>query len=177
MFTRKGDTGETDTGERKRVSKSSMIIGFQGDLDSLISFIGDALVSSRWDDVKEDLARVQNDLYTLGEEIITSGKKRTLDPGAVSWLEERTIAIKKEVGRIKLFVVPGGSRESTSLHIARTVCRDAERSLVSVSETTTIRPELLQYMNRLSSLLFFHSLVSNKRLGIEERIWDIGRES
>ena len=177
MFTRRGDTGETDTGERIRVSKGSSLIAFQGDLDMLISFVGDALVTSRWDDIRGDLMTIQDQLFTVGEEITASAKRRTLSEDAVKWLEQKILGYRKEVGKIRLFVVPGGSREATSLHIARTVCRNVERSLVHLSSEREFRPELLKYMNRLSSLIFFHSLVSNRRLGIEERIWDIGRES
>lgn len=177
MFTRRGDKGETDSGDRSRISKDSPQVEFQGHLDMLISFIGDALVMSKWDDIKDDLQKIQVHLFTLGEDLIASGSKRTLPADAVQWLEDRTNLYRKEYGKIRLFVIPGGSRESTSLHVARTVCRSAEVSLVALSHGKNLRPELLQYMNRLSSLLFFHSLVSNKRLGIEERIWSIGRES
>ncbi|MCL5987629.1 MAG: cob(I)yrinic acid a,c-diamide adenosyltransferase [Candidatus Thermoplasmatota archaeon] len=171
MYTRRGDKGETDTGTGVRVTKGSHIIDAEGDIDELNSFIGFALVNAKWDDIRNDLMAVQEDLFTCGEHITAQGKRRTIKDERVRWLEERIDIYRKEYGKIKLFVVPGGSVESTSLHMARTVCRRLERDLVKAKDEFPVEPVIEQYINRLSSLLFFHSLIANRRLGIEERIW------
>ncbi len=171
MYTKRGDKGETDTGTGMRVTKGSAIIDTEGDIDEVNSFIGFALVNTRWDDIREDLQQIQVDLFTLGEHITTQGTRRTITPERVEWLEDRVTYYRKEYGRIRLFVIPGGSKEATSLHMARTVCRRLERDLVKSKNEVEIPAVLEEYVNRLSSVLFFHALVSNKRLGIDERIF------
>jgi len=173
MFTRKGDKGTTDTGDRRRVSKSSALVEVEGTLDEALSTIGNAIALSRWDDIKEDLRISQEDLFTLGEEITASGHARKLDPARVDWLEERVVKYRTEVGPTRLFVVPDGTVQSTSLHVARTVVRRLERKIVTAKEELSIQDHILAYANRLSSLLFMVAILSNKRQGIEERIWDI----
>ena len=171
MYTKRGDKGETDTGTGMRVNKGSAIIDTEGDIDEVNSFIGFALVNAKWDDIKEDLQQIQVDLFTLGEHITAQGARRTITPERVKWLEERVNYYRKEYGKIKLFVIPGGSAEATTLHMARTVCRRLERDLVRSKDEFELPAILEEYVNRLSSVLFFHAIVSNKRLGIEERIF------
>ena len=175
MFTRRGDTGETDTGSRERVSKASEIINIEGNIDEAISFIGNALVVTKWNDLRADLISVQDDLFTLGEHLTANAKGRMLSAERTRWLEERTGAYRSEIGKIKLFVVPDGSVQSTSLHMARTVVRRLERITVASTGASRIDEPILSYLNRLSSLLFMQALVSNKRQGIEERIWPIAK--
>ncbi len=177
MFTRRGDAGETDLADRQRVGKDSPIVEIQGEIDELLAFIGQALLDTKWEDVRDDLMKVQNDLFTLGEDVSTGSKGRTVTREMIDFLEQRVKDLKQEIGKIRLFVIPGGSREAISLHIARTVSRRLERRIVWASRTFSIDKNVLIYANRLSSLLFMLALVSNKRMGIEERIWDIRRES
>ncbi|WP_188679778.1 cob(I)yrinic acid a,c-diamide adenosyltransferase [Thermogymnomonas acidicola] len=176
MFTRRGDQGETDTGSRKRVAKSSSLINLEGTIDETISFIGFATVKTRWEDIRQDLRTVQEDLFTIGEEITSEGAGRHIDRSRVDWLEERTLEYRKEIGRIDLFVVPDGSEEATSLHICRTVVRRLERLAVSLRTELGFEGTILAYLNRLSSLLFMMALASNRRLGITERIWRFRKE-
>lgn len=176
MFTRRGDAGETDTGDRDRVIKSSPIIEVEGRIDELNSFIGLALVGCQWNDIMDDLKRIQDDLFTIGEEFTTKGTRRTLQPERLAWLEERTLELKKEAGKIKLFIIPGGSEVASLLHIVRTQSRNLERLVVSYKLILKPSPLMLQFLNRLSSLFFVQAVVANKRLGIEERIWEIRRE-
>jgi ATP:cob(I)alamin adenosyltransferase len=171
MYTKRGDKGETDTGTGMRVTKGSHIIDAEGTIDELNSFIGFARVNTKWEDIGSDLEAIQEDLFVLGEHITTQGTRRTLTPERLAWLEERVTYYRKEYGKIKLFVVPGGSVESTSLHMARTVCRRLERELVKSKDEVEIPEIIEQYVNRLSSVLFFHSLISNRRLNIDEKIW------
>lgn len=177
MFTRKGDSGETDNPSRGRLSKGDMVVEIEGEIDSLISVIGLASTVVKWPDIASDLGQTQVDLFTIGEDILADGKKRTITEERTQWLEERTLFYRNEVGRIKLFVIPGGSEESAVLHVARTSARTVERMVVRYSDSIHTSKAILSYLNRLSSLLFMQSLSANLRKGIPERIWEIGRES
>ncbi|HKJ96366.1 MAG TPA: cob(I)yrinic acid a,c-diamide adenosyltransferase [Thermoplasmataceae archaeon] len=177
MFTRKGDSGETDTSTGNRTSKGNPLVEVEGTSDELNSFIGFARSMVEWDDIRHDLAAIQEDIFSLGEDILADGKKRTIQEERTKWLEERVYRYREEIGKIQLFVVPGGSMESAVLHVARTVARRLERSIVVASQSKKISPHVLSYANRLSSLLFMHALAANKRKGIEEKIWSINRES
>ncbi|MCL4420330.1 MAG: cob(I)yrinic acid a,c-diamide adenosyltransferase [Candidatus Thermoplasmatota archaeon] len=175
MFTRKGDLGATDTGLRERVSKSSPLIDVEGTIDELNSFIGFAKSNTQWDDIRNDLEACQRDLFLLGEHLTAHAQRRTITEDRVTWLEERTMVYKREIGPLRLFVIPGGSKESTSAHMARTVARRLERAVVEASSDIDVDKVILSYLNRISSLLFQIAIVSNKRLGISEEIWDIRR--
>ncbi|MEM0158191.1 MAG: cob(I)yrinic acid a,c-diamide adenosyltransferase [Thermoplasmataceae archaeon] len=171
MFTRRGDTGETDTAFGQRVSKGSMIVEIEGTIDELNSFIGFSASILKWDDIKADLLAAQKDIFTVGEHILASGKRRTITQDRTVWLEDRTKAYRSEVGKIILFVIPGGSTEAASLHVARTVCRRLERLVVAHADTWGIPAEVKSYLNRLSSMLFMMALAANKRLGVKEDVW------
>ncbi len=173
MYTGKGDKGETDTGTGERVNKGSMIIDLEGDLDELNSFVGYARALSKWEDIKSDLEEVQRDLFTVGEHITLKGRGRTLDETRVKWLEDKIAIYSKEVGKVTLFVLQGGSQEAATLHIARTVCRRAERDVTRIASEREVAKSIQGYMNRLSSLFFYHALVSNRRLGVQEEIWPL----
>lgn len=174
MFTRRGDSGDTDTVDRSRVQKNSLKVEVEGAIDETISFIGNALVKSKWDDISSELNEIQEDLFTTGEDIGAQGKKRKLEEERLEWLEKITLKYREEIGKIRLFVIPGGSESATSLHVARVVSRSMERKIVSLSKEIEISSTVLKYSNRLSSALFMMALVSNKRLGIQEKIWDVG---
>ena len=177
MFTRRGDQGETDNGLRIRIGKDSPMVDLQGTFDELNSFIGNALINTKWEDIKNDLMRIQNDVFVMGEDLTAESQHRTIKEEDVKWLEQRVLEYRKEIGKIKLFVIPDGSLEAVSLHMARTVARRTERLAVFVSKQMSMNKYIMIYLNRLSSVLFMQALVSNKRLGIVERIWDIKRES
>ncbi len=168
MYSRRGDKGETDTPSGKRLKKDDPIIEWEGTLDELIAQIGYSKVQVPWEDVTSDLSQVQMDLFHLGEEILTSGKGRKLREEGVSWMEERIAIYLKEIGEVKLFVIPGGSKEAASLQLSRTVTRRAERRLVELDLVEKVNPLSLQYMNRLSSLIFMMALAANKRNKISE---------
>ncbi len=173
MYTRRGDLGETDTGRGGRLGKDSLIVEMEGTNDELNSFIGLARAMMSWEDMGEDLARIQRDIFTMGEHIIKAGTGRSLTEEHTKWLEERVDYYRKEVGPVHLFVIQGGSQEAAYLHVARTVCRRYERMVVSGKEIMEISPHVLSYANRLSSVLFMMALASNKRKSIKEEIWDI----
>lgn len=171
MYTRKGDSGDTDSATGQRIKKYNPVIEWEGTMDELNSIIGLARSYIKFQDITEDLLRVQYDIFHLGEHVLVRGEARRLRDDAVSWLEERTNNYFKEVGEIKLFVVPGGSMESAYLQFARTVTRRAERLTVQLNDFLPVDKLILQYMNRLSSLLFAMALVANKRVGFKENIF------
>lgn len=175
MFTRKGDSGETDV-VQKRVGKDSPLVNFLGDLDELNSYIGYLISKLPWDDMKKDLRKVQVTLFEIGEDLTTNSQKKKIDMEYVKWIEERTVEYRKETGPVKLFVIPGGSEEASLIHITRAVCRRIERNAVKYSkELPEMNKTIIVYLNRLSSLLFAMALAANKRKGINEEIYDIGK--
>ncbi|MEM0130044.1 MAG: cob(I)yrinic acid a,c-diamide adenosyltransferase [Thermoplasmatales archaeon] len=171
MYTRRGDKGETDTAYGERIRKDSQLIEWEGTLDELISSIGFSKSVQSYDDIVSDLTTVQLDLFHLGEEIITLGEGRKLRDDGVKWMEDRISSYLKEIGQIKLFVVPGGSISASSLQLSRAIARRAERRLVELAQRQQVNPNLLQYINRLSSFLFMIAVVNNKRAGIKEIIY------
>lgn len=172
MFTRTGDDGNTNLKD-KRVGKDSPLVNLLGDIDELNSFIGLALTKIKWEDMKNDLMRIQNELFMLGEEAIQNSGKITEEN--MKWIENRTIEYRKETGPVKLFVIPGGSEEASYLHILRSVARRVERNAVKYSRELNFNKWIIVYLNRLSSLLFAMAIAANKRNGISERIYDIGK--
>lgn len=177
MFTRKGDKGTTDDALRRRVSKGSIEVAVEGLIDETVSMMGVCLTKSTSADVTEDLKKCQVLVFNMGEHIIMDGRGRKVTAEDVTWLEERTRIYNQELKNIKLFVLPGGTEESAFLHMARVTVRKLERDLVKLNEEHEIEPVILQFANRLSSLLFMMALIANRRMKIEERIWDIRRES
>jgi ATP:cob(I)alamin adenosyltransferase len=171
VYSRRGDSGETDTSSGNRIRKDNPIIEWEGTLDELIAQIGYSKVQISWVDIRDDLSKVQMDLFYLGEEVLTSGKGRKLREDGVSWMEGRIASYLKEIGEIKLFVVPGGTQEAASLQLSRAVTRRAERRLVELNLIEKVNPLSLQYLNRLSSLIFMMALVANKRNKISETIF------
>lgn len=172
MFTRKGDDGNTDV-VGKRIGKDSPLVNLLGDLDEANSFIGLAAAKIIWEDMKADLEKVQRDILAMGEELASGKAKITQDD--VKFLEEATVRYRKESGPVKLFVIPGGSEEASYLHVARTVVRRVERSAIKYSKEVEFSKWIIVYLNRLSSLLFSMAIVANKRKGVAEKIYDIGK--
>lgn len=173
MYTRKGDKGTTDAGTGQRVGKSSSVVELEGTLDEFNSFLGLANTKVNWEDMNSDLSRIQFEVFTLGEHIYMHGEGRKLSPENTKWLEDRVEHYQKEVGPVRLFVIPGGTEESATLHVARTVCRRLERVIAGSAEEMTISDAVLSYINRLSSVLFMMALAANKRQSVNEKIWEL----
>ena len=177
MYTRKGDKGDTDAGYGKRVSKDSGVVDLEGTLDEFNSFLGMASTKISWEDMREDISRIQFEVFTLGEHIYMHGEGRKLSPDNTKWLEELVEHYRMEVGPIRLFVIPGGSEESAILHVARTVCRRLERVIVGSAVELQVSSDVLTYINRLSSVLFMMALSANRRKGVKEEIWELRSRS
>lgn len=175
MFTREGDDGSTNV-TNKRVGKDSPLVNLLGDLDELNSYLGYLVSKLPWEDMKNDIKKVQYTLFEIGEDLSTNGVKKRITLDYVKWLEDRTVAYRKETGPVRLFVIPGGSEEASLIHITRSVCRRIERNTVKYSkELPEMNKMIITYLNRLSSLLFAMALAANKRKGVEENVYDIGK--
>ena len=165
IYTKTGDKGETALYGGTRVSKASARVESYGTIDELNSFIGSAKCEITDDKVFDQLRKIQFDLFTVGSESATPTDKLTLANGKsrlalmitdveIEELENWMDEMEKELKPLQYFILPGGGKGPTSLHICRTVCRRAERSLVFLNESEEVRPELIKYLNRLSDYLF-----------------------
>lgn len=183
IYTKTGDSGETALYGGTRVSKASARVEAYGNIDELNSFIGFAKAEISDDLVLIQLKKIQFDLFTVGSESATPTDKLTLANGKsrlslmiseteIEELENWMDAFENELEPLQYFILPGGGKGATSLHICRTVCRRAERSLVYLNESEEVRPELIKYLNRLSDYLFVLARYVSKVNGETEEYWN-----
>ena len=166
FWTGAGDKGKTSLIGGKIVSKSSMIIEVIGCLDELNAFIGLAKSFSKNPDISRYLEEIQRHLFILGEDIASSfsdkaEKYNKIEGEHVRRLEKITTSIGGKLPKLAGFILPGGSILASLLHVARAVCRRAERRAVALSEAIEINPEAIRYLNRLSSTLFILARYAN----------------
>ena len=180
--TRTGDDGTTATANGKRVSKDSPEIHTLGAIDELNSAIGLTLSHHTMSPkIVGPLRLVQNDLFHLGAEINAldaSGEITShpcIEEHHIKHLEDIITELNKELVPLRNFTLPGGTPAAATLHIARTVCRRAERDAVVLARTAKVRPMALQYLNRLSDALFVMARWENQRTGTSESTWDSRR--
>lgn len=153
ITTRTGDAGDTGLGDGSRVAKDSARIQALGDIDELNSCLGLVLAEKLPAAVKDALLQVQHDLFDLGGEVCIPG--HAMITGAhVQRLEALTQAHNSTLKPLKEFILPGGTRAAATAHLARAVCRRAERSVVALGRRETVNDRARQYLNRLSDLLF-----------------------
>ncbi|MFQ6615657.1 MAG: cob(I)yrinic acid a,c-diamide adenosyltransferase [Fidelibacterota bacterium] len=173
VYTRTGDDGTTSLARGERVDKDSPRIRVLGSLDEISSSIGVALAHSAAGDLTEPLRRVQNTLFNLGGELAVKDRKMHLiSQDDVDWLERTLDGWNESLPPLKEFVLPGGSPVSAQLHHARSVCRRAERNLVTLNKSEPISEVTLSYVNRLSDFLFVAARYQNMKDGGEERMWE-----
>jgi len=175
MYTRRGDRGDTSLYGAKRVQKDDTRVEAYGTIDELNSLIG-VIVSGTSDrDVASSLKEVQRMLFVAGGDAATelNGQQRVprIEPSHTKRLEELTDGLLSKLPVLSNFILPGGSPTGAMLHVARSVCRRAERRLVTASKSEKMNPELLPFFNRLSSYLFNLARWANKRAGKEEDVW------
>ena len=170
VTTKKGDDGSTGMGDGSRVSKSSSLIVAIGELDELNSWIGLLSSLKELEDQKEFLLSVQNRLFDIGG-ILTTKSDIPLKAGYLKDLEYQTNNMNKELPHLENFVLPGGKPESSVIHIARTVCRRAERTLINADTNEAVEKSCLVYLNRLSDFLFVLARKVNLDSSIEELLW------
>jgi cob(I)alamin adenosyltransferase len=178
VYTRTGDDGSTALGGGQRVAKDSARIEAYGTVDELNSQLGVALAAGLDARIAAPLARVQNELFNLGSDlcILEEDKARLPVPG----IEERHVAalealmdeLTAALGPLANFILPGGTPGAAALHVARTVCRRAERLVVGLARREPVGPFALRYLNRLSDALFVMARYENVAKGVENVLWD-----
>lgn len=174
IYTRTGDQGSAGTLANTRQPKSAAIFAALGDLDELSAVLG--LAAGYADhEFRAEIERVQSDLLSVGAELAAeSGDERfrsSIGPERIAALEAQIDAWTEAMPALAQFVLPGGSSGGATLHLARTVCRRAERHVVFFAEQTPVRNDILGYLNRLSDWLFTAARTENHRSGNPEPHW------
>lgn len=170
IYTRTGDDGTTGLGDGSRTNKDSLRVEAMGNVDELNAVIGIMLTEPLSDIIISTLTRVQHDLFDLGGEICIPGHVM-VKAGRVTALENILDQLNDQLEPLKEFILPGGTRAAAYCHLARTVCRRAERQLTRLSREETVTPVSLQYLNRLSDLLFVMCRVINKDANRPDVLW------
>jgi cob(I)alamin adenosyltransferase len=177
VYTRKGDDGMTGLGSGQRVRKHSKRIEAYGTVDELSSFLGLAVACGLSPQVAEDLTRIQNELFDLGSDLCVpqADKERIpvsgIEPRHVEALERTIDRLQEVLGPLREFILPGGTQGAAHLHVARTVCRRAERLVVALAEEEAVGPCVVPYLNRLSDLLFVLARAENHARGQGDVFW------
>jgi len=175
IYTRTGDTGTTGMADGSRLAKDSLRMHAIGDVDELNSMIGVVINKSlSAGDIQENLITIQHDLFNLGGQLAMPDYTM-VNQDRIDWLESTLDGMNEQLEPLKEFILPGGDEASCFCHMARTICRRAERSLVSLNAETEINGVLLAYINRLSDWLFVASRMLNKVQGKAEVYWQSDR--
>lgn len=178
IYTRKGDEGETMLSSGQLVKKNEARVRSYGTVDELNSHLGLALTMNLSEPLTTDLRRIQNELFHLGSDLsyIAEGSDYRnipqIEQHHVTKLEEVIDFLNAQVGPLENFILPGGTRGAAQLHVARTVCRRAEREVAALAEKESVGPFVLQYLNRLSDALFVMARYENHSKGVQEPLWD-----
>lgn len=171
IATKTGDKGETGLGDGSRISKSNERMHAIGDVDELNSWVGmlrEELGGA--DELIPLLHQIQHDLFDLGGELSVPGFN-ALQEVLISDLEDNLVELNEALPPLKDFILPGGNKAAAHCHMARTVCRRAERSLVALAASNDVSPLALRYLNRLSDLLFVMARVLARRDNGQEILW------
>jgi len=170
IVTRTGDAGTTGLGDGSRVAKDSARIDAIGAVDELNSALGLLLAEPLPDAIAACLTEVQHDLFDLGGALSIPGYTAVKDVQVLR-LEDAVERLNAGLPPLKEFILPGGTRAASLAHLARTVCRRAERSLVHLGASSAVRDPVRKYVNRLSDLLFVMARVLNRDAGVNDVLW------
>lgn len=178
IYTKTGDAGLTGLGGGQRVPKDSIRVETYGTVDELNSQIGVTLATGLCDRLAAELPLIQNELFDLGSDLATPSTSQARHP--VPTVEVRHIAklenlideLNEVVGPLANFLLPGGSPGAAQLHVARTICRRAERAATALARDESIGPTVLPYLNRLSDALFVMARFENHARGVSEPLWE-----
>ena len=174
IYTRTGDKGTTGMGDGSRVEKDSLRVAAIGDTDELNSVIGMVICKCSDGDVKETLITIQHDLFNLGGQL-TMPECHLITQERVKWLEDTLDRMNENLPPLKEFILPGGGEAAAHCHLARTVCRRAERTIVSLAKEFEFSQHVTAYINRLSDLLFVACRVLSRQAGETEVYWQSER--
>lgn len=177
VYTRFGDRGDTRLFDSTRVRKDDVRVRAYGDIDELNATLGAARAFVSDTEIAAQLADIQAQLLAVGAQLADprylerGSEKGKLDPGWVRAFEETIDGFERELPELRKFILSGGGPGGALLHLCRTVCRRAERSVVRLDSRVSLDPAVIEYMNRLSDLLFVLARVVNHREGKEEIQW------
>ncbi len=179
IYTRTGDAGQTALFGGGKVSKADPRVAAYGDVDELNAALGAVLACEPVELERELLHAVQQDLFAIGgrlaspnpDKVSKALAKAQVTPERIAALEAAIDRADTELTPLTAFVLPGGTMKGALLHVARTVCRRAERAVVALAAHDTVPPAVLAYLNRLSDLLFTLARLANRRAGATERTW------
>lgn len=177
IYTGGGDAGETSLGDGSRVSKLDSRIAAFGAVDELNSWLGLVLAAGCPEELRPVLERVQNELFDLGADLsvpLEHEDRLRVTPAQVGTLERDCDRFNAELPELRSFVLPGGGEVAARLHMARTICRRAEREALVASGEHDVNPLALVYLNRLSDLLFILARSANAAEGLGEPLWKPG---
>jgi cob(I)alamin adenosyltransferase len=184
IYTKTGDTGETSLFGGQRVSKNHIRVEAYGTIDELNAYIGLLRDIANYDSIKQVLFKIQNELFVLGGILATPPEKEKLKSGKdrlkvekinekhILFLEEEIDRINEQLPAMTHFILPGGHPTVSYCHIARNICRRAERRLVALSVESVVDTQLISYLNRLSDYLFVLARILTKKLGVKENLWN-----
>ncbi len=179
IYTRKGDDGTTGLASGERVGKDDPQVDAYGDVDELNSLIGVALAHGLVPAIAATLTRVQSELFNVGGELSLIGSPPDRRPPVPLVRQEHVDRLEREcdgfnapLGPLENFILPGGAPGAARLHVARTVCRRAERKAVALAHQRDVPAEVLRYLNRLSDLLFILARHENHARGLGDVLWD-----
>lgn len=184
IYTRTGDDGTTGLLGGNRVEKDSPRVGAYGAVDELNSHLGLAAAVCNDELLSQVMLRVQHELFDVGAELASNPdaeSARKTQPRItdehIAWLESRIDEYWNALPPLKQFILPGGCDLAARLHVARTVCRRAERLVLSLSREETVQAKTIIYLNRLSDLLFAMARRANQSAGVEDVVWESGDSS
>ncbi|WP_404363433.1 cob(I)yrinic acid a,c-diamide adenosyltransferase [Marinobacter sp.] len=172
IYTRTGDDGSTGLADGSRIAKNAQRVDAMGSADELSCQIGVLIEELEpADDLAGVLRKIQHHLFDLGGEFAIPGSSM-VGENRVAWLEETLDHYNKPLPALKNFILPGGSKAAAQCHMARAICRRAERVVVALSHEDSINPAARHYLNRLSDLLFVIARVLARREGAREILWE-----
>lgn len=177
IYTKTGDDGTTSLFDGTRVPKNDLRIDAYGDVDELNSCLGVLRAKTgSFQDVQGLITTIQADLFALGAKLANptqrkQKQKANFSADKITYLEQAIDKCESEIDPITEFMLPGGSEASAFCDLARTVCRRAERKMITLNHQESVDPSLLIYMNRLSDLLFMMARTLNKRSGVKDLAW------
>jgi cob(I)alamin adenosyltransferase len=174
IYTRTGDKGSTGMGDGSRIDKDSLRVAAIGDADELNSVIGMVICKCPEGDVKETLITIQHDLFNLGGQL-TLPECNLITEDRINWLEDSLDKMNADLPPLKEFILPGGGEAAAHCHLARTVCRRSERTIVALAKEFEFSPNVTAYINRLSDLLFVACRVLSRQAGEGEIYWQYER--
>ena len=172
IYTRTGDQGTTRLANGEVVAKDALRVAAYGDIDELNSALGVILAQKPAPKVAALLSAIQHHLFNVGGELASAGMiSGIVSDKMVTNMEQDIDSLSAELPALEEFILPGGTITASELHLARTICRRAERSIVTLNQSETVAPEIIKYVNRLSDLLFVMARYENHLSGNNEVYW------